>query len=198
MVCELGCCTCHIVVIEGIDGVGAHSCHRQPATRRARGGAFLTPSPACTGKSTLVNQLQLICGAYVKVSLVEFTSERASPEVRPRDGSPGALALAARVSTLRLALPTSSQDAAEARLIARFSQHLRALRVTATHESGALLDGSLAGEVARIESDMCTGRLSGPRASEVLRLGAPPPQTQPAGGWLMALRRPHVFGSLPC
>mmetsp|Transcript_38082 Transcript_38082/g.122446 ORF Transcript_38082/g.122446 Transcript_38082/m.122446 type:complete len:270 (-) Transcript_38082:411-1220(-) len=116
MVCQLGYCTCHIIVIEGIDGVG---------------------------KSTLVNQLQSkLCQAYVNVSLVEPVDKNSSPE-----------------------------NAAEARLIARFSQHLRALRIVATHESGALLDGSLAGEVARIESDLYTGRLSGPRATEVLRLG---------------------------
>jgi len=82
MVCQLGYCTCHIIVIEGIDGVGAQ---QLPSTAGTRAPWWHIPHLLAprTGKSTLVNQLQSkLCQAYVNVSLVEPVDKNSSPEVR--------------------------------------------------------------------------------------------------------------------
>lgn len=133
----------------------------------------------CTGRSTLATALQhALCGAYLTVTWEEPTYKSSSPEVRQRTGPCAVVVcrLPLLVMVTDLLLPTP-QDIAEARLVARFSQQLHALRIASTHQSGVLLDGCLAGEVARVEADIISGRLASPRASNILRLGdaAPPP-----------------------
>mmetsp|Transcript_5940 Transcript_5940/g.18986 ORF Transcript_5940/g.18986 Transcript_5940/m.18986 type:complete len:244 (-) Transcript_5940:994-1725(-) len=83
----------------------------------------------------------------------------------------------------------SAEDAAEALLVARFKQHMRALR-TAAHRSGVILDGCLAGELVRVEAALRAGRLTEPRATQIYSLGRRLLQRLPAPHALVLLDVP--------